>query len=277
MVSMKEVAYTVFQGRAGDHNNLGIPGAKSIGDAFARRAGTTPTIIGTPEPAMKSGWREELEAAMPDLKAVQARFEEVFSAGRVSVAAISRCAVSLATLPVMAKYHPDACVVWFDAHGDLNTPETSTTGFLGGLALAAPVGLWESGLGNGLNLEQIVLVGQRDLDPFESALIQQHGIPHIHPGPDLAERLREAIAGRAVYVHLDCDVLEPGIVPTDYAHEGGLTLADLSACCEAIAAHSFAGIEVAEFQNAWEPDGSPVSPEPLIEALMPLIRASSCL
>lgn len=276
MVSKKEVAYTVFQGRAGDHNNLAISGAKSIGDAFARRVGAAPVIIGTPTPAMKVGWREELDAAMPDLQAVQARFEEVFSADRVSVAAISRCVVSLATLPVMAKYHPDICVVWFDAHGDLNTPEASTTGFLGGLALAAPLGLWESGLGSGLNLDQIVLVGQRDLDPFESALIKQHSIPHIHPGPDLAQRLREAIAGRAVYVHLDCDVLEPGIVPTDYAHAGGLTLADLSACCETIAAHSFTGIEVAEFQNAWEPDGAPVSPEPLIEALMPLIRAFGC-
>jgi arginase family enzyme len=53
------------------------------------------------------------------------------------------------TLPVMARYHPDALVVWFDAHGDLNTPESTTTDYLGGLALSGPVGMWESGLGSG--------------------------------------------------------------------------------------------------------------------------------
>lgn len=270
----KKVAYTVFQGRAGDHNNLAMPGAKSLGEAFMLRGGEIPVSIGTPEPALNLGWREELDAALPDLKAVQARFEEVFSTGAISVSAISRCAVSLATLPVMAKHHPDVCVVWFDAHADLNTPESSKSGFLGGLALTAPAGLWNSGLGSGLSLDQLVLVGQRDLDldPFESALIAQHGIPCIPPGDNLAERLREAIAGRAVYVHLDCDVLEPGIVPTDYAHEGGLTLADLTLCCEIIAAHTFVGIEIAEFQNAWTPDGAPVSPAPLIDALMPLLK-----
>ena len=268
----KKVAYTVFQGRAGDHNNLAIPGAKSLGEAFALLSGETPVSVGIPEPALNIGWIEELNAAMPGLKALQSRFEEVFSSGAISVAATSRCAVSLATLPVMAKYHPDTCVVWFDAHADLNTPESSTTGFLGGLALAAPVGLWESGLGSGLDPDQIVLVGQRDLDPFESALITRHGIPCIPPGNNLTERILEAIAGRAVYIHLDCDVLEPGIVPVDYAVEGGLTLADLAACCEAIATLSLVGIEVAEFQNAWQPGGLPVSPGPLTDALMPLLR-----
>ncbi|WP_275477567.1 arginase family protein [Aureimonas ureilytica] len=42
----------------------------------------------------------------------------------------SRCAVSIATLPVVAKHHPDACVVWFDTHADLNTPESTTSGYL---------------------------------------------------------------------------------------------------------------------------------------------------
>ena len=52
------------------------------------------------------------------------------------------------TLPVMARYHPDALVVWFDAHGDLNTPESTTTDYLGGLVLSGPVGMWESGPGD---------------------------------------------------------------------------------------------------------------------------------
>lgn len=116
-----------------------------------------------------------------------------------------------------------------------------------------------------------MLVGQRDLDPFETALIDEHKIPHIKSDDNLSERLEKAIAGRMVYVHLDCDVLEPGIVPTDYKLEHGLTLEDLRACSEIIAAHQFIGIEIAEFQNVWESDGTPASPSALLEALSPLI------
>lgn len=266
--------YTVFQGRAGDHNDLAIPAARAIGEALALRTGQAPVIIGKPAPALNTGWREELHAALPALQEVQARFEEVAASGAVSIAATSRCSVSLATLPVIAKHHPGVCIVWFDSHADLNTPEVTTTGYLGGLALAAPAGLWESGLGAGLELDQIVLVGQRDLDSFEQELIDRAGIPHIKPGSGLAEQLRAAIAGRPVYVHLDCDVLNPGIVPTDYVHEGGLSLHDLRTCSEVIAEGPFIGIEIAELQIAWESGGDPVSPIPLLDALEPLLGAS---
>ncbi len=264
--------YTVFQGRAGDHNDLAMPGAKAIGEELRHRTGVSPVVIGSPEPALNVGWREELDAALPTLREMQFRLDELFASGAVSISATSRCAVSLATLPAVAKHHPSACIVWFDSHGDLNPPEESTTGYLGGLAFAGPLGLWDSGLGAGLGLSQVVLVGQRDLDPFELDLIALNNIPHIKPGADYAVELRAAIAGRPVYVHLDCDVLEPGIVPTDYKHEGGLSLDDLRTCCEVIAEHDFVGIEIAEFQNSWEIDGPPVSPIALIDALGPLIE-----
>ncbi|OMP95542.1 arginase family protein [Raoultella terrigena] len=271
-MSGKNVQYTVFQGRAGDHNDLAMPGAKAIGEDLARRMGIDPVILGKPAQAMNTGWREELNAALPALKEVQAHFDDVLSSGSVSVAATSRCAVSLATLPAVAKHHPECCIVWFDSHADLNTPDATETGYLGGLALAGPAGLWDSGLGKGLTLDQIVLVGQRDLDSFELELIEANNIPHIKPGENIAVGLKQAIAGRAVYVHLDCDVLNPGIVPTDYVHEGGLSLEDLKACCDVIAAGSFVGIEIAEFQNSWEPSGDPVSPSALLDALSPLLQ-----
>lgn len=268
---MKHTQYTVFQGRAGDHNDLAMPGAKAIGEALARRTGIAPLVIGSPQPALNTNWREELDAALPALQQVQARLEDVLASGAISVTVMPRCAAALATLPIVAKHHPSAWVVWFDAHADLNTPQASITGYLGGMALSGPAGLWDSGLGAGLGLDRIVLVGQRDLDPFEQDLIKQRGIAHIKPQGDLAAELRTAIAGRPVYMHLDCDVLNPGIVPTDYVHEGGLSLDDLRACCEVIAEHAFLGAEIAEFQNAWEPDGDPVSPDPLLDALMPLL------
>jgi arginase len=267
-------AYTVFSGRVGDHNGLAMPGAMAIGAALQQRTGIQPVVIGEPEPALNLGWRDELAAALPALRLMQARFEEVMASGTMSIAAISRCATAMATLPVVAKHHLSACVVWFDSHADLNTPASTATGYLGGLAFAGPVGLWETGLGAGLDLGQIVLVGQRDLDPFEADLIAKSRIPHIKPGTDLAAELCRAIAGRPVYLHLDCDVLNPGIVPTDYACEDGLSLADLRQCCEVIAEHTVIGIEIAEFQNAWHEGGEPVSPDPLLDALGPVLTAT---
>jgi len=270
----KNVIYTIYQGCAGDHNDLALPGARSVGEMLAQLSGETPVIIGSPAAAAQAGWREALTAALPDLQAMRAHIDQLLRSGAASIAATSRCAVSLATLPALAQHRPDACVVWFDAHGDLNTPDSTTSGFLGGLALAGPAGLWSSGLGSGLRLEQLVLVGQRDLDAFEAALIAQHQIPVIAPGPDMAAQLEAAVAGRPVYLHLDCDALEPGTVPTDYRVDGGLTLAQLSACCEALARSEFIGIEIAEFQHVWQPGGTPVSPRPLIDALMPLLRST---
>lgn len=89
-----EKAYTVFQGRAGDPDDLAMSGARATGDYLARRTGMQPRIPGKPEAALNRGWREELEAAMPNLRAVKARFEEVLTSGAVSVAAIRRCVVA---------------------------------------------------------------------------------------------------------------------------------------------------------------------------------------
>ena len=277
MLPTRSIDCTVFQGRTGDHNDLAMPGAGAVGMALARRVGTAPVTIGTPEPATRADWRAQLELARPALTQLQSRIADVLSRGALSITTMGRCAAAMATLPAVVQHNPDVCIVWFDAHADLNTPEASTTGYLGGLALAAPAGLWNSGLGQGVELGQIILVGQRDLDPFESDLIAKHGIPHITPGVNLTTELRVAIAGRPVYVHLDCDVLTPGIVPTDYSVEGGLSLADLHVCCSVIADHFFIGLEIAEFQIAWTNGGDPVSPEPLLAALEPLLGPAATL
>jgi arginase family enzyme len=268
---MQRIALTVFQGRAGDHNNLAIPGAKSLGEMLSDRLGFPYQIIGHPEPALSAGWKEELDAALPALRLMAAQFDAVLARGQLPLTASSRCAVSLSTLPVVARHRPDACVVWFDAHADLNTPDNTTSGYLGGLALSGPAGLWNSGLGGGLNLSNIILVGQRDMDPPEQALVDSGQVRWIPSHQNLAFELREAIAGRPVYVHLDCDVLDAGIVPTDYRHANGLQLQDLHDACTALADGDVVGFEIAEFENAWEEGGPPVSPAGLLDAVQPLI------
>lgn len=267
------LALTAYQGRVGDHNNLAMPGAVALANSIGARLKLEPVVLGTPEPALNVNWDIELRAAMPGLRTLQDRFEQVLARGQTSIAVFNRCAASLASLPVVARHFPGSVIVWFDAHADLNTPDASITGYLGGLALSGPAGLWDSGLGDGYSLENVILVGQRDLDPYESALIESEQIALVRPGPDLAERLTAAVGGCPAYVHIDCDVLEPGIVPTDYVIPDGLTLDDLRAAAEALARGTLLGLEVTEFQYSFTEGGDPASPEQLVDALMPMIGA----
>lgn len=265
------IGLTAYCTRAGDHNDLAMAGALSVGRALSDRLDIPVATIGEPETALNTAWGAELVAAKPALSELIDHLEGLFSRQRAPLLALSRCAASLATLPVVMRHRPDACVVWLDAHGDLNTPSTSPTGYLGGMALAGPAGLWDSGFGDGLPLASIILVGVRDLDPAEQALVDAGMLKLVPPKGDCLAQLRTALGGRPAYVHLDCDVLEPGIVPTDYRVPGGFTLAELGDLCRVLAEVEIVGIEIAEFENAWAGNGLPASPATLLDALEPAI------
>ncbi len=265
------ISLTVYCAQAGDHNALAMAGAKSVGAALSSRLGIPVKIIGTPGSALNADWKTELAAAMPALSELAKHLDSVFRQRQTPVSALSRCAAALATLPVVMRHRPDACVVWFDAHGDLNTPQTSISGYLGGMALAGPSGLWDSGLGNGLPLANIILVGARDLDPAEQALADSGRVAMVPAKGDILAQLRTALGGRAAYVHLDCDVLDPGIVPTDYRVAGGLDLARLRGLCAVLAETEIIGLEIAEFEDSWADSGMPAAPDALLDALEPVI------
>lgn len=274
MSGTRRRALTVFRGRAGDHNDLAMRGSVLIADELARRLGVSAEHIGRPEPALNADWETELAAALPALREMRDAYRRVFETGAVPVTALSRCAVALATLPVVAHHRPDACVVWMDAHADLNTPRNTATGYLGGLALAGAAGMWESGLGDGLATHNIVLGGVRDVDPPEQRLINDGVVRAVPAGADLPERLHEAIGGRPVYFHFDCDVLEPGIVPTDYLVPEGLALEELHELSGVVAEHEVVGIEIGEFEGAWSSDGDLCSPAALLDSMQPLFEAT---
>src|SRR6266702_35836 len=123
-------------------------------------------------------------------------------------------------------------VVWFDAHGDLNTMETTTRGFLGGLPYAVALG-WDledwrlaAGLEQPVRPEAAALIGASDLDPAEVEALQRHPILRMDAvemmQPGVAERVQAALQPRANeaqawYLHIDLDVAGPEEVP------GGLT------------------------------------------------------
>lgn len=268
---MSSLALTVFQGRAGDRNPRGAAGALAVGAALEARLGLAAEHVGVLAPPLAAGWSEELEAARPGLEALAARLDAVLTDGKASLATQGRCAASIAALPVVLRHHPDALVVWFDAHGDCNQPAHSTSGYLGGMVLTAAVGIWDSGLGRGLDLADVVLVGARDLDPCEAALIAAGAPRPVTAGPGIGQRLAAAIGNRPVYVHLDCDVLEPGLVPTEYSVADGLSFADLREACAVLARNRVIGLEIAEFEDVFADTGTPGDVDALLDALAPLI------
>ena len=109
-------------------------------------------------------------------------------------------------------------VLWFDAHGDFNTPESTVGGFLDGMALATAVGRCWTTLAatvpgfSPVAERNVVLVGGRDLDPAEAELLAASDVTHI-VAPDVSTRLDDALdelAGQVdeLYVHVDLDVLD---------------------------------------------------------------------
>ena len=229
---MQGTTLTVFRSRTADRNPRAMRGAVAMGARLEERLGLPIQHCGEFEEPLGGDWKAELEAARPALQHLGRMLGHVLSEGRVALTTLGRCASSIATLPVVARYRSDAIVVWFDAHGDSNRPDTTLKPYLGGMVLSGASGMWDTGLGADLDLKNVVLVGSRDLDPDERALVASGVLTVVPPGPHLVEELGELIGDRPVYIHLDCDVLDPGIVPTEYRVPGGLSLPDLeSALC----------------------------------------------
>src|SRR5688500_14691674 len=268
---MNSRSLIVYRGRAGDRNTRGTAGAQLLGALLARRYGLDTTLVSTPQrPLPTTAWNEQLAAARGDLHAFADALRAALRNGQRSITAMGRCAAGLATIPVVAECFPDACVVWFDAHGDSNLPSSNAVPYLGGMVITGAAGHWDSGLGAGLKLSNVVLVGARDLDPHEKDLIATGQLKLVEVGPNLPARLAAAVGMRDVYIHLDCDVLEPGIVPLEYQVSGGLSLDDLRACATLLAKRKVIGVEIAEFESEWL-DGRPASPDRLVDAIAPLL------
>jgi arginase len=135
-------------------------------------------------------------------------------------------------------------LIYLDAHGDFNTPETTPSGLIGGMDVAMLTGHGPDLLTNmfghkpQLDEEQIAIFGARDLDPPEREMLEKSKV-HLYTmdkvreiGPENA--MKEATekllrASRRIYVHIDIDVLDPDeIGATQLPVPGGLRLTECS-------------------------------------------------
>jgi arginase len=167
------------------------------------------------------------------------------TAGHFPLVLGGNCNTAMGTLSGLT---PDRrAIFWFDAHGDCNTPETTTTGFLDGMGLAMALGLCWHDLAatipgfHPVAADATFLLGTRDLDRPEAALLQESAITTI-PVRQIPDDLpgllaRAPLAGTLGYLHVDLDVLDPAVGHANYLPvPDGLSLAQLTGAVAAIRA-----------------------------------------
>jgi arginase family enzyme len=123
------------------------------------------------------------------------------------------CSAHVGALEGLSARHDQLALVWLDAHGDLNTPETSPSGNVWGMPLRMIVDSGMVAPGN------VALIGARNLDPPEEAFIAECG---IQTGSDAVERALQDCS--CVYVALDADSLDPGEITSFMPEPNGLSL-----------------------------------------------------
>jgi arginase len=123
------------------------------------------------------------------------------------------CCSHVGAVEGLAARHDRLGVVWLDAHGDLNTPETSPSGNAWGMPLRM---LIDHGA---VDAQDVALIGARNLDPPEVEFIASAG---IH---DSAEAVLDRVD--CVYVALDCDVFEPSELAVFMPEPDGPTVTEI--------------------------------------------------
>jgi arginase len=221
--------------------------------------------VESPEPEATT-LHDERARFLPEIKETCAlladRVEEASVAGEVPLVLGGDHSVALGTLAGLARVHGPGGVVWIDAHSDINTPETSPSGNVHGMTLAAALGLAGSGFEHpslplpAVEPQRVSLLGARSLDEGERRLLREAGIrvftmseiDRIGIERAVRESLDRIAGGGFVHVSLDMDALDPSIAPgVGTPVRGGLTYREAHLALELVAESGLAGsLEVVE-------------------------------
>lgn len=214
---------------------MGAGPAKLCGAGAAERLGENGFQV-RQQIVEASSWRAEVGTAFELQRLVAIEAAAARAAGQVPILLSGNCNTTVGMLAASTTLDRRVGLVWFDAHGDFNTPETDATGFLDGQALAMAVGRCWSTLTSTvpgfqpLPESRVMLVGARSVDPAEDAALRSSPVRWLSPGRarDLAD-VRHGVDALAsdvdiVHVHVDLDVYDPSIAPANsYAAADGLS------------------------------------------------------
>jgi arginase len=160
---------------------------------------------------------------------------DVVAAGGRPAVLTGDCTVALGVMAGLQRAGLDPGVVWYDAHGDVQTMETTSSGFLGGMPLRVLVGYRPELAATALGLrpvaeDRVTLVDARDLDPPEREFLSRSPMRRL-PVADAPGALPDG----PLYLHVDLDVVDPAELPeVRYPAPGGPSLAEVMASVTAV-------------------------------------------
>lgn len=146
--------------------------------------------------------------------AVADQVAEAVRAGERPTVISGDCTTALGTIAGLQRAGLDPAIVWLDAHGDVQTPETTTSGYLGGMPLRLLVGHRRDLIADRLGLrdvpeERVVLVDARELDPPEADYLAGSAIRRT----TVEELAGDLLPDGPLYLHVDFDVVDPDELP----------------------------------------------------------------
>lgn len=187
--------------------------------------------------------------------------------GWLPVILSGNCMMSVAAVAGASGSTKRLGVMWFDSHGDFNTPETTIGGFLDGMALAVVTGRCWTQLAlsvpgfRAVSESDVVLLGARDIDPLERQQLDASEVTVLPPdrvaaeGADVLLALRRRV--QDLYLHLDLDVIEPGEARANaFAAPNGLRIDELGALLAHIAGHfRIRAVSLTAYDPTEDPEG----------------------
>lgn len=194
--------------------------------------------------------------------------------------------LSFSTIPATKEKYPDLKIIWIDAHGDMNTPESSPSGHLHGMPLAALSGLFDVKslnknfywLDQCIRPEDIYILGVRDLDPKEKLFLQEHpfniyDFNHIkEKGLDkVLDEIKKDIGLEPVHISFDVDAINPKIAPaTGVPVSDGFSFQEAQIIAKTLGELNAVTLEAVEFNP--DVDQSLASAEATAQVIISFIR-----
>lgn len=185
------------------------------------------------EISLDSTYPTEISSAFELCRKVADRVRQSRAKGQFPIVLSGNCITAVGTVSGCGPDHTG--VVWFDAHGESTTPDTTTSGFLDGMPISTLLGrAWP-------NITKIVpgftpipgnrvlLFGARDVEPAERVLLENAGVLQPATLHDFNEQVFLLAQQTAqVYIHVDLDVLDPTVATANqWTSPNGLTLDNL--------------------------------------------------
>ncbi len=187
-------------------------------------------------------------------QALAAEVAALRAEGQLPIVMAGDCTAPIGVLAGLQQETQDLTLVWYDAHGDFNTHETTPSGFIGGMPLAMLCGRGEQTIieGAGAKIQpeaQVILTDARDLDPGEREALAGSAVIHL---PEVAGLNRYPLPDKPIYVHFDCDVLRlSDMAAVNYPAQGGADPATIEASLAHLAQ---TGRVIAVSVTMWNPE-----------------------